>query len=101
MKQHPLINRVDSSHYDTEDGTSLIEEVEKTYTIREVLGFVTINLDKYHHRLGLKDDVDREFRKIDSYKNYHIELIKLLDKVRDDKMIVKDGWKQIGVEWKY
>jgi len=97
---HVLINP-DSPHYDREDGKVGIEEMEKEMTLREMLGAMHYNIFKVNWRLGEKDDIEQELRKIETYENYLEELQLLLQRGIDDTISVARGWELISKKWRY
>ena len=79
MKTHPLINKEISPHYAT-NGTNLIKDLELKYSVSEMMGFVSVSIDKYNHRKDLKGQKDSDLKKIATYKAYREVLKDLLHK---------------------
>lgn len=98
---HPLINKVDSAHYDREDGRSAIEELEKQLTIREMIGFCEGNIFKYKFRMGEKDPTAKEYRKIKTYENYLKLLHELVYKLKNDTYYVNIAYKLCNIHLLY
>ena len=73
---HPLLNK-ESAHYDTDDKPA-IYHMEEELSLIEMIGFCSGNIFKYEARLGKKgcDDADR--KKIQTYRDYRVLLIKHL-----------------------
>ena len=67
---HPLFNK-DSRHYAMIDGVESVELMEKIYTIEELMAWAKITSMKYRLRVGNKDDVIKETKKIETYDNYY------------------------------
>ena len=99
---HPLINRQDSPHYDKADGKVGIEEMEKTMSIREMIGAMKYNIFKVQWRLGNKDATDKELRKIATYEAYKKVLYDLIAKHNiSDHIFVNRGWEIANIKWEY
>jgi len=56
-----------STHYELYKGTQAIDVIEAALTKNEFIGFLKGNALKYQLRLGKKDDMSREFEKIEFY----------------------------------
>jgi len=65
---NPLLNS-DSPHYKILNDES-IEIFEKIFTKEELIAWSKITYYKYMFRLGKKDDVDKELKKMKTYKEY-------------------------------
>lgn len=68
--QHPLLNP-DSPHYSMVDGIESIERMEQMYTVEELMVWAKITAMKYRLRIGKKDDVSKESKKIETYEAYY------------------------------
>ncbi len=69
-KEHPLLNK-DSSHYSMVDGVEAIERMEQMYSIEELMIWAKMTAMKYRLRIGKKDDVSKEAKKIKTYEDYY------------------------------
>jgi len=67
---HPLLNP-DSKHYNMFDGLESIEILEAVMTTEELMAWCRGNIYKYRLRLGNKDDVSKEVKKIQTYEAYY------------------------------
>ena len=68
--QHPLINP-ESKHYSMVDGMEAIARLEEMYTGSELMIWAKITAMKYRLRIGHKDDVVKEAKKIDTFEKYY------------------------------
>jgi hypothetical protein len=68
-QQHPLINP-DSTHY-TIMGDNFIDIIERMFTREELMAWAKITVWKYRARIGNKDDIDKEIKKIKTYEDYY------------------------------
>ena len=93
---HPLINK-DSKHYES-GGKVAIQELEKELTVNEMTGWCKGNIFKYEFRKELKGALEADEKKIETYKNYLIELehmawLELADfKVSDAIALASRDW---------
>ena len=71
--QHPLKNP-DSKHYQMIDGIESIERIEQMYSVEDLMAWSKITAMKYRLRIGNKDEVNREARKIKTYEAYYKHL---------------------------
>ncbi len=97
---HPLLNRVDSVHYDG-DGKPAIFEMEEYLSVREMIGFCAGSIFKYKARQGRKGQDEADARKIGTYVAYQEELIKLIRLGINDQISVEYAWKQANIQWRY
>ena len=67
---HPLVNP-ESSHYNTVDGREAIDDLESIFSTEELKSWALITSYKYRLRIGDKDDVEKEVRKIKTYEAYY------------------------------
>ena len=67
---HPLLN-ASSTHYNMFDGLEAIEVLEAVMTTDELKAWCRGNIYKYRLRLGNKDDVSGEVKKIRTYEAYY------------------------------
>jgi len=67
---HPLLNP-ESKHYNMFDGKEAIEILEAIMTTTELMAWCRGNIYKYRLRLGSKDDVFKEVKKIQTYEAYY------------------------------
>ena len=67
---HPLLNP-ESRHYEMIDGVETITRMEQMYSGEELMAWAAISAMKYRLRIGKKDDVMKEARKIESYEAYY------------------------------
>ena len=70
LHTHPLLNQ-DSKHYSMVDDVEAIERMEQMYTTKELMIWANCTAMKYRLRIGNKDDVAREAKKIDTYEAYY------------------------------
>jgi len=68
ITEHPLLNP-DSSHYSL-FGDESIEQFEKMFTKEELKAWAKLNYYKYMFRLGRKDTVESEVKKMKTYEDY-------------------------------
>lgn len=71
--EHPLLNP-DSSHYAMADGVEAIQRLEQMYSKEELQNWANISAMKYRLRIGNKDDVAKEARKIKTFEDYYLYL---------------------------
>lgn len=69
MKQHPLHNP-NSPHYQILDDEA-ITQLEKLFSPGELAIWAKITYYKYLFRLGKKDELEKELRKMETYENYY------------------------------
>jgi len=74
-EQKPIMNIEENKHHLIWGDTQSIELIEDFLSKEEYKGFLKGNILKYQLRLGKKDDVSKELKKIQDYTN---ELNKLL-----------------------
>lgn len=67
---HPLLNP-DSPHYKMVDDVEAIERMEQMYSTEELMIWAKITSMKYRLRIGNKDDVLKEARKLLGYEAYY------------------------------
>jgi len=67
---HPLLNDA-SKHYSMFDGIEAIEVLEAIMTTEELMAWCRGNVYKYRLRIGSKDDVVKEAKKIETYEAYY------------------------------
>ncbi len=67
---HPLLNP-DSTHYQMVDGTEAIQHMEMMFSNVELMHWAKITAMKYRLRIGNKDDVLKEAKKIETYEAYY------------------------------
>lgn len=84
---HPLKNP-DASHYAMWHGTDgeaieAIDLMEKMFTKEELLIWAKITVLKYRLRIGKKDDIAKEMKKVDTYEAY---IAYLEHKIRIERM---------------
>ena len=72
--KHPLINS-DSPHYKVVD-VEAIELMEKIFTVEELKAWAKITAMKYRLRIGKKDNIEKEVKKIKTYEKYYDYLVK-------------------------
>ena len=72
--RHPLINKTDSSHYDS-TGKPAIVDFEERYTVEELMVWAKITKAKYDHPArAAKGQIEADKRKSDTYESYYIML---------------------------
>jgi len=67
--EHPLKNS-DSPHYEI-FGYQTISDFEKLFTKEELMAWAKITYYKYMFRLGKKDAVDKDLKKMRTYEDYY------------------------------
>ena len=67
---HPLLNP-DSKHYSMVDGVEAISRMEDMYSVEELAIWAKITAMKYRLRIGNKDNVLKEAKKIETYESYY------------------------------
>jgi len=72
-QKHPLLNP-DSKHYSMVDGVEAISRMEDMYPKHELMVWAKITAMKYRLRIGNKDDVAKEAKKIETYEAYYAYL---------------------------
>ena len=68
--KHPLLNP-DSKHYSMVDDVEAIERLEQMYSISDLMAWAKLSAMKYRLRIGSKDDVTKEAKKIETYEAYY------------------------------
>jgi len=97
---HPLLNP-ESKHYDDDDeGLSFIEQFEEDHTVRQVLSWAIINVEKYMYRQNKKGQKTSDLKKIETYSKYMDVLIKLSQGGYSD-MLVMRAYRKEGIIWCY
>ena len=99
LPKHPLLN-AKAGHYDDDDDKSFIEQFEEDHTVRQVLSWCIITVEKYMYRQNKKGQKMSDGEKIDDYSAYMTVLIKLSQEGYSD-MIVKRAYKKEKMEWNY
>ena len=74
VNKHPLLND-DSEHYKYLDGRESIELMEAMFTRDELVAWAKLNAMKYRLRIGLKDNPEKEMKKIKTYEAYYKYLV--------------------------
>ena len=67
---HPLLNP-DSPHYKMVDDVEAIERMEQMYGVEDLMAWAKVTAMKYRLRIGSKDAVDKEAKKIATYEAYY------------------------------
>ncbi len=67
---HPLLNPA-SPHYSMVDGVEAIERMEQMYGTLELMHWAKITAMKYRLRIGNKDSVEGDAKKIATYEAYY------------------------------
>jgi len=70
---HPLLNP-ESKHYSMVDDIEAIERMEQMYTTGDLMIWAKCTAMKYRLRIGNKDDVQKEAKKIETYEAYYTYL---------------------------
>ena len=68
--KHPLLNP-DSPHYLMVDGVEAIERMEQMYGTLELMNWSKLTAMKYRLRIGKKDSVESDAKKIATYEAYY------------------------------
>ena len=92
---YDLINP-DSTYYE-DDGRIAIEELEKTATLSDQIGWCKGNIFKYEFRKNKKGQKLSDEIKIETFKNYLQLLSYCFCELRRD-MICKEAYKLLGIE---
>jgi len=90
---HKLLTRGSNKQY-LVDGRSAIEEMEKEFTVDDMISFCLVNIFKYKFRekgVNAEDDY-----KVSKYRDYLEELYAL-----QSNLLVSDAWNLLGIEWDY
>jgi len=53
------------------DDVEAVEYMERIYTIKELMAWAKITSMKYRLRVGKKDDLTKEMKKVQTYDNYY------------------------------
>lgn len=69
-KAHPLLN-TESSHYALLGGIEAIEVLEAMFSKEELMAWAKLNWFKYKLRLGQKDAIEKELKKMETYAAYY------------------------------
>lgn len=69
-KVHPLLNP-ESKHYSMVDDVEAIARMEQMYSKDEMQIWAKITAMKYRLRIGNKDNVVKEAKKIETYEDYY------------------------------
>ena len=67
---HPLLNP-ESKHYSMVDDVEAIERMEQMYSKEDLMVWAKCTAMKYRLRIGNKDDVTKEAKKIETYEAYY------------------------------
>lgn len=97
---HPLINP-SSTHYRKDGEKTSIQQMEEEMSIREMIGAMLYNIKKVQYRMGNKDDIEKEVAKLQTYKDYLMELYKLLQQGLSDEFSVHRAWELTEITWRY
>ena len=76
--KHPLLNP-ESKHYTMIGGIEAISLMEMMFTTEELMTWAKLTSMKYRLRIGNKDDVVKEAKKIETYEAYYNYLKDKLD----------------------
>lgn len=77
---HPLKNP-ESRHYDMVDGIEAVDRLEQMYSKEDLMAWAKISAMKYRLRIGHKDDVAKEAKKIATFEAYFKYLKEMSDEV--------------------
>ena len=69
MGKHPLLNP-ESTHYQLWAGTESIEMIERMFSDEELIAWCKITITQYRLRIGKKDSVESDIKKIKTYEAY-------------------------------
>ncbi len=89
---HPLLNE-DSLHYSL-FGDESIEQFEKMFTKDELMAWSKLNYYKYMFRLGRKDTVESEIKKMKTYEDYYM----YLEEKQDFKEVLESAKRALELE---
>jgi len=78
-EEHPLLNE-QSKHYSMFDGVEAIARMEQMFSIEDLMAWSKLNAMKYRLRIGNKDEVNKEAKKIATYEAYYRYLENKKDK---------------------
>ena len=99
----PLINKVDSPHYNPDKKETTIERFERRHTVRDLLAWATITKEKYMDPLRKnKGEEEKDIRKALTYKNYAEMLNSLIEKSPSAaEMSAEAVYKTLNIKWRY
>jgi hypothetical protein len=81
---------------------TLIEKFEEKYSVMQLYDWAMITEDKYFGRMGKKDDIDKETRKMTTYHNYKTMLKEIIDKYPTlADMTAKTAYTHLNYQWRY
>lgn len=66
---HPLLNP-DSKHYEIWSGTQAVEMMERMFSDEELIAWCKVTIMKYRLRIGKKDAIESDAKKIATYEAY-------------------------------
>ena len=100
---HPLINKIDSPHYDTVQKEPTIKRFERQYTVRKLMDWAEITAAKYADPARAnKGEEESDKRKHKTYIDYFNTLLSLA--LKDPsvlEMSAEKAYKKHGVEFRY
>jgi len=100
--KHPLINKIDSEHYDSK-GKPAIADFEDKYTVGELMVWAKITKAKYEHPArAAKGQVEADKRKAKTYGDYYeflSEIAKYSLPIKN--MVASKAYAKLGVEVVY
>ena len=105
MKQtiaHPLINKIDSVHYDSEK-TPAILDFERLYSISDLRAWSKLSVAKYRH-LGRanKGQIESDKRKAKTYSDYYVFLTGIVTKYPAlSEVTAVNAYEALGYEMEY
>jgi len=66
---HPLLNP-DSKHYELWTGCEAVEMMERMFNTDELIAWCKCTIMKYRLRVGKKDSIESDTKKIKTYEDY-------------------------------
>lgn len=103
---HPLINNIDSKHYQTVDlpkDKTTIEDFENDYSVRDLIAWAKITAAKYRHpSRAKKNQIEADKRKEKTYIDYYNMLRALA--VKDPtilEMTAQKAYEKHDMNWRY
>ena len=99
---HPLINKIDSAHYDSDEEPT-IKKFERKYTVTKLMYWAEITLAKYEDKgRETKGQGDADKRKADTYRAYHLFLTNIVEDFPElQSTCALDVYRILNIELEY
>lgn len=102
LQQHPLINNMDSKHYQSSEEPAIVR-FERKYSVQKLMAWAEITMEKYADPArAVKGQKEADIRKYETYKAYYNMLLGLVFK--DNSILeisAEKAYKKMGIEWSY